>query len=461
LNKAFSVLREKILNVQRASFCVAEISGQEAQILKALETGEQEIPERYSGGPELEPDGFKGLRDEEIVTLYGTLADLSAKKMAEKMDLSPATVSNYRSNLVEQEYLKNLQPGKGPSEYRPGLETQALMNGYEEQIPVLEDVDAARPMETEDEGLRWLVGEEIYEIMDEGLYEDLSGKEALALEMTLEGKSRDRIADTLDVTPGTVSHYRTDLVEKDYMRNLQPGRGPGEYIPGIKVIEAWDEYSPEIEMLEADPARPLKGGEGLKWLLGEELNEMLSENGTEGEKETLEERIEALDTDFKINVYSEAEVETLLTRVDEDGSGFGRIADEIGTETAHSLADDLEQEGFLEEDSGQVSGLALTDQGKNYLEILGGEEIGENGKRNTKKSGSRSSSSSNSSNRRKNRGNEKADKGLLEIGDELLDGHEEKISQAENAGIDSRDLTDSEEKEVEMEDDKAGYEGFT
>ena len=154
---------------------MAEISGQETQVLKALKTGGQEIPERYSEGPELEPNGFKGLRDEEIVTLYGTLADISAKKMAEKMDLSSATVSNYRSNLVEQDYLKNLQPGKGPSDYRPGLETQALMEGYDAQIPVLEEVDPARPMETGDEDLRWLVGEEIYEIIDEGLYEDLSG----------------------------------------------------------------------------------------------------------------------------------------------------------------------------------------------------------------------------------------------------------------------------------------------
>ncbi len=441
---------------------MADVSGQEAQVVEALKNGGQ-IPERYNEGPEIEPGGFEGLRDEELVALYGTLAEVPAKEMADALDVSSATVSNYRSRLVEQDYLRNLQPGKGRSDYRPGLETADRIPGYEPEIPVLEDLDAAEPLETGEEEIRWLIGEELYELREEGLYEDLGGKEALALEMTLEGKSRDEIAEFLDVAPGTVSTYRTDLVEKGYMRNLNPGRGPGEYIPGVEAIEAWDNYIPEIEMLEADPARPLEGGEGLEWLLGEELTEILSETGIE-EEEVGEEEGEASETDFRLNGYSEAEVAEMLIKIGEGDAGFGRIAEELGQETAHGLADDLEGEGLLEEDRDQVSGLAVTDQGENYLEnveTVANEDESSNGSTSRSSRSSKSRSSTSSSRSRSRRSNGSAEEELLELGDELLDGHEEEMSQDERAGIDSRDLTDSDSADVEVEDDNAGYEGFT
>lgn len=349
--------QEKLLNSQREGFNVADVSGQEAQVLEVLKNhGEySELPERYDDGPELETGNFQGLRDAELVTLYGTLAGVQANTLAENLDVSGATVSNYRSKLVEQNYLRNLQPGRGPSEYLPGLET-------------------------------------------------------------------------------------------------------------IDMIE---EYIPEIELLEdQDPARPLNGDEELKWLIGGELYEQLS--GLEDteeiiEEDNLEDQEKAPEIDVSLNGYAETEVVKLLDLVKSGETGFGPITEELGSETAHSMAADLERQGLLEEDREEVSGLSLTGKGKVYLESRPDtEETPEETIRTTRSTSTRSSSSSSGTSRRKRRSsNGKADEGLLQLGNELLDGHEEEISQDERSGIESRDITDPEGREVEMEDNNAGYTGFT
>ncbi len=97
------------------------------------------------------------------MTLYGTLAGVSRQELAESLDVSGPTVSNYRNELVDSDYLRNLRPGRGPSEYMPGAEVIDMFENYSPEPKFLEGLDAAEPF-SEEEEIRWLIGEDLYQL---------------------------------------------------------------------------------------------------------------------------------------------------------------------------------------------------------------------------------------------------------------------------------------------------------
>ncbi len=146
----------------------------------------------------------------------------------------------------------------------------------------------------------------------------------------------------------------------------------------------------------------------------------------------------------------------LLDLVDE-GEGFGVISDRV--EDAHELSEHLEEIEFVEEDRDSFSGLEVTERGQEYLESASVAEKDGNSSNSSGNGGSRGGSSRTRSSRNGSSSDTEADKDLQDLGDELLDGHEETWEQEEDR---KRDFTDDEEtEEVDIEDDNAGYEGFT
>lgn len=284
----------------------------------------------------------------------------------------------------------------------------------------------------------------------ENSFPGLNENEAWTLYGTLAGASRSDIADFLDVSGPAVSNYRNTLVDQNYLRNLQPGRGPSDYIPGSQTIERMEDYHPSPRLLEdVDPARPLEEDEAVRWLIGEELYEKLN-----GEFKEEKGNSDTSVLEPKLNGYAEEEAVQFLKLVESGDTGFGVIMDTV--EDAHGMADSLEDQGFVEDSREASSGMTITDIGAEYLENTDIEVENIDKNRTRQKSRSSSKSRSKSSNESESSG---ADKNLREIGAELLGNHEETLEQE---GDRKRDFTSEEEtEEVDIEDDNAGYEGFT
>lgn len=203
----------------------------------------------------------------------------------------------------------------------------------------------------------------------ENSFPGLNENEAWTLYGTLAGASRSDIADFLEVSKPAVSNYRNTLVDQNYLRNLQPGRGPSDYIPGGEMIGRLGAYNASPRLLEeVDPEHPLNDDDAIRWLIGEELYEKLH-----GESRDFENDLQGAERD---------------------------------TESQKTRSSSTDQEEASEEP-----------------------------------------------------GSSSADKSLQEIGAELLGDHEETLEQKEDQ---KRDFTDKEKSdEVDIEDDNAGYEGFT
>lgn len=284
----------------------------------------------------------------------------------------------------------------------------------------------------------------------ENSFPGLNENEAWTLYGTLAGASRSDIAEFLDVSGPAVSNYRNTLVDQNYLRNLQPGRGPSDYIPGSETIERMDHYRPSPQLLEdVEPSRPLEEDKAVRWLIGEELYEKLHRESLE---ETKSDAVTVPEPN--LNGHAEEHAVQFLQLVESGDNGFGVIADTV--EEAHRMADSLKDQGLVEDSREASSGMKLTDTGEKYLENADIEVESIDKNRKSQKRRSSNTSRSKASTTPESNG---ADKNLQEIGAELLDDHVETIEQK---GDQKRDFTDEEEsEEVDIENDNAGYEGFT
>ena len=286
-------------------------------------------------------------------------------------------------------------------------------------------------------------------------YPELREEEIMTLYGTLAGASRSDIADFLDVSRPTVSNYRGKLVDEDYLRNLQPGRGPSDYIPGAELIKRMNDYSPEPCFLEGlDPAQPFEEVEDIRWLIGESLYKEIQESKEDIQEDVQDEIFEEDEASIEpaLNGHREASAVNLLKIIKEGDSGFGIISDKI--DNAHGIVETLEDGEIVEESRETVSGIKLTEKGERYLEEAETEDPTESRETHSGKNSRNSSRRSTS----KRRPDSKADDNLQDLGEKLLGGHRETIEQEEDI---KRDFTDGEAEEVDIEDDDAGYEGFT
>ena len=356
----------------------------------------------------------------------------------------------------EEEALRLLDSG---GDYGDIIET------YDNGAEIIESLDEKELVTESDNGVKAALSSKAQVYLSrqgenswQDAFPDLNENEALTLYGTLAGVSRQELAESLDVSGPTVSNYRNELVDSDYLRNLRPGRGPSEYIPGAEVIDMFENYSPEPKFLEGlDAAEPFSEEEDVRWLIGEDLYQLTQEQSiADFEEEVVDEdqgeQAESHDEPGLDHERFESTQAALLLDLVDDGEGFGVISDRV--EDAHELSEHLEEIEFVEEDRDSFSGLEVTERGQEYLESATIAEKDGNSSKSSRSSSSRTRSSRNGSS-----SDTEADKDLQDLGDELLDGHEETWEQQEDR---KRDFTDDEEtEEVDIEDDNAGYEGFT
>jgi Mn-dependent DtxR family transcriptional regulator len=337
-----------------------------------------------------------------------------------------------------------------------------VLHEYEDGEELIESLDDKDLLGSDEKGVKAGVSDKAQEYLNEEnsnswqeKYPELREEEILTLYGTLSETSRSEIADFLDVSEPTVSNYRNTLVEQNYLRNLQPGRGPSDYIPGAEMMENMN-YTLGPRFLEdVNPAHPLEDTEEIKWLIGEALYEEIHDDRsiTEEVQEAPVEKTGLIDPNP--NFQRKESVVRLLKMVGQGDSGFGIISDKI--DGAHSIVETLEDEDLVEESKEKAAGIELTEKGQLYLEETEIEEYKSTENRGNRSS-SQSSSSTSSSRTVRGESDGGADDNLQELGNKLLEGHKETMEQEED---EKRDFTDVDTEEVDIENDEAGYEGFT
>lgn len=335
-----------------------------------------------------------------------------------------------------------------------------VLSEYDNGAEMIESLDEKNLLASNEDSVKAGISERARRYLrngdDESSWENsfpgLNENEAWTLYGTLAGASRSDIADFLDVSNPAVSNYRNTLVDQNYLRNLQPGRGPSDYIPGGEMIDRMNHYSSTPRLIEdIDPGRPLEEDEEVRWLIGEELYEKLNSEVQEVKEESQE---ESSVIKPELNGHAEEDAVKFLKLVESGEAGFGVIADAV--EDGYSMADTLEDQNLIEDDREAFSGIELTDKGAKYL---ANTDIDVQSTDNSSSQSNRSSRSRNSKSTSTSSTESVADRSLQRIGDELLGDHEETLEQQDER---KRDFTDEEETaEVDIEDDNAGYEGFT
>jgi predicted transcriptional regulator len=123
-------------------------------------------------------NGFEGLDGKRVKTLYGVLAGCSSGEIGDAIDRAAGTVNNYRDDLGEEGFLINLSPGRGPSEYTPGLKLVEKWTEESLNIEELEVYDERIVLET----MELVRGEEYgYSHIREFLEDELSGQNTTAI----------------------------------------------------------------------------------------------------------------------------------------------------------------------------------------------------------------------------------------------------------------------------------------